>query len=109
MDPIEALGSLELRVGRIIDAEPFPEARRPAYKLTVDFGEEYGTRRSSAQITKYPRESLPGRQVICAFNLPPKRIAGFKSEVLVMGVDDPEGNVVLLRPDADVPLGHRVY
>lgn len=108
MDPIEALSSLELRVGRIVDAEPFPEARRPAYKLTVDFG-EFGTRRSSAQITQYARDSLPGRQVICAFNLPPKRIAGFKSEVLVMGVDDSEGNVILLKPEVDVPLGHRVY
>lgn len=108
MDPIEAFSSLELRVGRIVDAQPFPEARRPAYKLTVDFG-ELGTRRSSAQITHYPREALPGRQVICAFNLPPKRIAGFKSEVLVMGVDDADGNVILLQPEAEVPLGHRVY
>lgn len=108
MDTIEAFNSLELRIGRITAAEPFPEARRPAYKLTVDFG-ELGTRRSSAQITHYAREALPGRLVVCTFNLPPKRIAGFKSEVLVMGVDDAEGKVILLQPEMEVPLGQRIY
>lgn len=108
MDIIEAFTSLELRVGRIIDAQPFPEARKPAYKLTVDFG-PHGQRQSSAQVTNYRREELPGRLVVAAFNLPPKRIAGFRSEVLVMGADDTEGNVILLAPDQDVPLGQRVY
>ncbi len=108
MDSVEALETLELRVGRIVSADEFPEARKPAYKLVVDFG-ELGRRQSSAQITSYRREELPGRLVIAAFNLPPKRIAGFRSEVLVMGADDTEGNVILLAPDKDVPLGRRVY
>lgn len=108
MNSVEALDTLEIRIGRIVSAEPFPEARKPAYKLTVDFG-ELGVRQSSAQVTNYRREDLPGRLVVAAFNLPPKRIAGFRSEVLVMGADDTDGNVILLAPDEDVPLGRRVY
>lgn len=108
MNSVEALDTLEIRIGRIVAAEPFPEARKPAYKLTVDFG-EFGLRQSSAQVTNYRREDLPGRLVVVAFNLPPKRIAGFRSEVLVMGADDTDGNVILLAPDEDVPLGRRVY
>jgi tRNA-binding protein len=99
---------VDVRVGRIVAAEPFPEARNPAYKLRVDFG-ELGERRSSAQITKrYRAEELVGRLVVAVVNFPAKRIAGFLSEVLVLGVYAAEGDVVLLRPDQDVAPGQRV-
>ena len=101
---------VDIRVGRIVEAEPFPEARNPAIKLAVDFGEEVGTRRTSAQITAhYGPDSLVGRQVVAVVNFPPKRIADFKSEVLVLGVPDAEGEVVLLSPDQDVPPGSRMF
>ncbi|HZY66406.1 MAG TPA: tRNA-binding protein [Rubrobacteraceae bacterium] len=101
---------VDIRVGRIVEAEPFPEARNPAIKLAVDFGEEVGTRRTSAQITAhYGPDSLVGRQVVAVVNFPPKRIAGFKSEVLALGVPDAEGEVVLLSPDQDVPPGSRMF
>lgn len=101
---------VDIRVGRIVEAEPFPEARNPAIKLAVDFGEEVGTRRTSAQITAhYGLDSLVGRQVVAVVNFPPKRIADFKSEVLVLGVPDAEGEVVLLSPDQDVPPGSRMF
>ena len=99
---------LDMRVGRVLDVEEFPEARVPAWKLTVDFGPEVGTRRSSAQITHYPAESLVGRLVVGVVNFPPRRIAGFASEVLVLGALDDEKGVVLLRPDEDVALGSRI-
>ena len=105
----EDFARVEMRVGRIVRVEDFPAARQPAYKLWIDFG-PYGVRPSSAQITRlYRKEDLPGRLVVAVTNLPPKRIAGFVSEVLVLGVDGPEGGVVLLRPDAEVALGSRVY
>lgn len=101
---------VEIRVGEIVEAEPFPEARKPAVKLTVDFGEDLGTRRTSAQLTThYTPEDLIGRQVVAVTNFPPKRIAGFKSEVLVLGVPDTDGEVVLLTPDKTVPLGGRMF
>ena len=99
---------LQLRIGVITDVEDFPEARNPAYKLTVDFGAELGTLRSSAQLTHYGRDELLGRQVVCVLGFEPKRIAGFKSEVLVLGAYSDEHGVVLLRPDRDVELGSRI-
>ena len=99
---------IDMRVGRVVGVEAFPEARQPAWKLEIDFGPELGTRRSSAQITRYPREALEGRLVVCVVNFEPKRIAGFKSEVLVMGALDDEKGVVLLRPDEDCGLGARI-
>ena len=99
---------IDMRVGRVTAVEEFPEARQPAWKLEVDFGPELGTRRSSAQITHYGRMELEGRLVVCVVNFEPKRIAGFKSEVLVMGALDPERGVVLLQPDGDAELGSRI-
>ena len=99
---------LDIRVGKIIAANPFPEARKPAYKLTIDFG-PLGVKRSSAQITDlYKPEDLIGKLVVAVVNFPPKRIAGFSSEVLVLGAIFDEGKVSLLSPDHDVPLGSRI-
>lgn len=101
---------VDVRVGRIVRAEPFPEARKPAIKLWVDFGEELGVKRSSAQITRhYTVEGLVGRQVIAVVNFPPRQIGKVLSEVLVLGVPDADGEVVLMAPDQDVPLGGRLY
>ncbi len=104
---IEDFDRLDLAVGRVTDVEDFPEARRPAYKLTIDFGER-GTRRSSAQITHYADSDLVGRQVVCVLGFAPRRIAGFESEVLVLGALSGTHGVVLLRPDRDVEDGSRV-
>jgi tRNA-binding protein len=99
---------VEMRVGRIAEALPFPRARNPSYKIAVDFG-PHGTRWSSAQITSYPLEDLPGRLVICVVNMPPRNIAGFQSEVLIMGAENAAGEVILLQPAADVVVGGKVY
>lgn len=101
---------VEIHVGRVQRAEPFPEARQPALKLWIDFGEDIGVRKTSAQITRhYTSEELPGRLVVAVTNFPPKQIGSFMSEVLVLGVPDEDGEVVLLEPDRDVPLGGRMY
>jgi tRNA-binding protein len=106
----EDFEKVEVRAGRIVAAEPFPEARKPAIKLTVDFGQETGEKKTSAQLTAhYDPESLIGKQVVAVVNFPPKRIAGFKSEVLVLGVPDENGEVVLLSPDLEVPEGGRMF
>lgn len=109
MATIEDFDLIDMRVGRIAQVEDFPEARRPAWKLRVDFGAEIGEKRSSAQIAHYSREELQGRLVLAVVNLPPRQIGSVLSEVLVLGVPDEEGRVILLRPDADVPVGGRVY
>lgn len=101
---------VDVRVGRILSAEPLPGARKPACKLRIDFGPDIGVKQSSAQITThYSATELPGRLVLAVVNFPPRRIAGFKSEVLTLGVPDAEGNVVLVVPDRDVPLGGRLF
>jgi tRNA-binding protein len=99
---------VDMRVGRIVAVEPFPEARVPAWKLQIDFGPELGIKRSSAQIAHYAAETLEGRQVVAVVNFEPKRIGPFLSEVLVLGALDDERGVVLLRPDEDVALGDRI-
>jgi tRNA-binding protein len=106
----EEFERVDVRVGRIVAAEPFPEARQPAVRLTLDFGEEIGLRRSSAQLTKYYRPGeLVGRQVVAVVNFPPKQIGPHRSEVLVLGVPDAQGAVVLLQPEREVPLGGRLF
>ena len=101
---------VDMRVGRILAAEPFPEARKPAYRLRIDFGAELGERDSSAQLTvTYPDPAeLVGRQVVAVVNSPPRRIAGFESEVLVLGAVGSDGAVLLLRPDPEAPEGLRI-
>ena len=100
---------VEMRVGKILSCEPFPEARKPAYKLTIDFG-EFGTKKSSAQVTDlYSIQDLIGRLVVCVTNFPPKQIGPFISEVLTLGVSDEKSRVILLKPDSDAPLGSLVF
>lgn len=110
MDPISAFSTLDLRVGRILSAEPNPKARKPSYVLRVDLGGELGVKTSSAQVTDlYTVEQLVGRLVVAAVNLGSRNIAGVESQVLVLGLPDAEGRVVLLQPEREVPVGGRVY
>ena len=107
--PLEAFSILDMRIGTVLSAAPFPEARKPAIKLEIDFGPDLGVKRSSAQITlHYAPNDLVGRQVVAAMNLGERRIAGFVSQVLVLGGLPRDGDVVLLAPDTPVPNGTRV-
>ena len=99
---------VDMRVGRIVEVEDFPEARKPAWKLRVDFGEQIGVRRSSAQITNYARDELVGRLVIAVVNFPPKQIGPVRSECLVLGTYTADGTVLLLTPEPEAALGDRV-
>lgn len=101
---------VDIRTGTILDAQPYPEARKPAIKLWVDFGGELGVKKSSAQITKhYVPEELIGKRVMAVVNFPPRQIGKFMSEILVLGVPDEDGEVVLITPDKDVPIGGRLF
>jgi tRNA-binding protein len=100
--------AVDMRIGRVIAVDEFPEARVPAWKLQIDFGPQVGVKRSSAQITHYPREELEARLVVGVVNLPPRRVGGFSSEVLVLGALDPGKGVVLLQPDEDSQPGSRI-
>jgi tRNA-binding protein len=100
--------ALDMRVGRVLSVGEFPEARVPAWKLTIDFGPDIGVKRSSAQITHYPRAELDGALVVAVVNFPPRQIGPFRSEVLVLGALDDQKGVVLLRPDRDAAVGSRI-
>lgn len=101
---------VDIRVGRIVRVEPFPEARKPAYKLQIDFGDPIGIKTSSAQLTAcYTREALEGRLVLAVVNFPPRQIGPFMSEVLTLGVPDAHGHVILVVPDAEVPVGGKLF
>ncbi len=102
--------NVDVRVGTVIEAVDFPEARKPAYKLTIDFGAEIGVKKTSAQITAhYAPEALIGRQVVAVVNFPPRQIGPFMSEVLTLGLSDENGDIVLLQPDSKVPNGGRMH
>ena len=109
MVTFEQFLEIDMRVGRVVAVDDFPEARKPAWKLTVDFGPELGRRSSSAQVTNYTREELEGRLVVAVVNFPPRQIGPVMSEVLVLGAPDESGQVILLRPSSDVPLGGRIF
>lgn len=110
MATIEDFEALDIRVGTITDVQPFPKARKPAYRLAIDFGPDLGIKRSSAQITvHYTAETLLGRQVMAVVNFPPRQIGPFISEVLTLGVPDADGAVVLLAPERPVPNGGRMF
>jgi tRNA-binding protein len=104
----EEFSAVDIRVGTVTAVDDFPEARKPAWKLTIDFGPQIGVKRSSARIKHYEREALEGRQVVAVVNLPPRRIGPFRSEVLVLGALDADKDVVLLRPDTEVANGDRI-
>ena len=107
---LDDFGRLDIRVGTVTDAQPFPEARKPSVKLWIDFGPEIGVKRSSAQITRHYRpEELVGRQVCAVVNFAPRQIGPFRSEVLTLGLPDPAGEVVLIRPDLPVPNGGKLF
>ena len=101
---------VDIRAGKVVRAEPYPEARKPAIKMWIDFGPDLGEKKTSAQVTAhYTPEALVGKQVMAVVNFPPRQIGRFMSEVLVLGVSDAEGGIVLLSPDQEVPLGGRMH
>ena len=100
--------AVDMRVGRVVEVEEFPEARKPAWKLRIDFGPELGVKRSSARITNYTREELEGSLVVAVVNFPPRQIGPVRSEVLVLGAVEPDGTVLILRPDGDATPGTRI-
>jgi tRNA-binding protein len=105
-----AFDAVDVRVGKVVAVDDFPEARKPAYKLTIDFGSEIGIKKSSAQIVAlYKKADLVGKQIVCVTNFPPKQIGPFVSEVLTLGVSDSDGNVVLLTPTHKAKVGNRMY
>jgi tRNA-binding protein len=106
---IDDFQAVDMRVGRVLEVEDFPEARKPAWKLRIDFGPEIGVKRSSAQVTNYGREALEGRLVVAVVNFPPRQIGPVRSEVLCLGASDEAGRIILLAPDTDVPLGARIH
>jgi tRNA-binding protein len=106
----DAFLKVDIRVGTIVEVEPYPEARKPSLKLKIDFGQAIGIKRSAAQITKYyTRETLLGRQVAAVVNFPPRQIGKFMSEVLTLGFPSAEGEVVLISPERAIPNGGRLY
>jgi tRNA-binding protein len=105
---IDHFQAVDMRVGRVVSVEDFPEARKPAWKLTIDFGPELGLKRSSARVAPYSREELEGTLVVAVVNFPPRQIGPVRSEVLVLGALDPELDVVLLRPDRNATVGSRI-
>jgi tRNA-binding protein len=110
MIKFEDFTKVDMRVGQIVRADPFPEARKSTYKLTIDFGSEIGLKKSSAQLTeRYDADELVGRLIVAVVNFPPRQIGPFMSEVLTLGLPDMNGAVVLLAPDAEVPLGGKVF
>jgi tRNA-binding protein len=110
MAAIEDFEKLDIRVGKVIEVYDFPEARKPAYKLTIDLGKGIGLKRSSAQLVEnYTMDDLRGKQVLCVINFPPRNIGPFVSEVLTIGVPDENGDCILVQPDQSVPVGGRLY
>lgn len=110
MATIEDFGRVDIRVGRIVSVEDFPEARKPSYKLTIDFGKEIGRKQSSAQLpSNYAKDELVGKTVLGVVNFPPRKIGPFTSEVLTLGVPDANGNCVLITTERDAPIGGRLY
>jgi tRNA-binding protein len=107
--PFDDFLAVDMRVGRVLEVHEFPEARKPAWKLTIDFGPDVGVKRSSAQIAHYSRDELEGRLVVAVVNFEPRQIGPFISEVLCLGATDGAGRVILLAPDDDVPLGARIH
>lgn len=107
---IDTFLELDVRVGKIIQVDDFPEARKPSYKLTIDFGDEIGTKRSSAQLVdNYSKKELEGKQVLGVVNLPPRQIGPFISECLTLGVPDQDHKCILIVPDKEIPIGGRLY
>ncbi|MBS3095878.1 tRNA-binding protein [Candidatus Woesearchaeota archaeon] len=110
MATIEDFNKLDIRVGKIIDAEDFPEARKPTYKLNIDFGKEIGIKKSCVQLVKnYTKEELKGKLVLCVVNFPPRQIGSAVSEVLTLGVPEENSECILIKPERDVPIGVKLY